>query len=278
MNLQTRVILVPGATRPIGRAIARRFGHQGARLVLPVFNDWPESTNDLEHEFTDAGFQFDLIPCDLTCIDQVIALRDRLETCFGRLHCLVNNIERGGMPIIHGSYDKPVNRQQWELEQKTTLDAKFHLFHHLLPLLKRAESAAVINISSIAGHIGRSGPAAQLFSDGYSAANRAISSFTETWARQAAPSVRVNEIMIGLFNGRHGEGTRGWKQLSAGERTSLIDHTLLKRLGTPDELADLVYYLAVSATYMTGSVIRFDGGYPLGGDPGAPLPPGILPE
>ena len=72
----------------------------------------------------------------------------------------------------------------------------------------------MVNISSIAGITGRSGAAAVFFNDGYSAANRAIQSFTETWAREAAPSIRVNELVLGLIQ----QQTRG--------RNSRMDNSL----------------------------------------------------
>ena len=113
-----------------------------------------------------------------------------VEKKVGALHILINNIERGGMPVVHGSYDRDVNCDQWQLELNTTLLAKKLIFEACLPLLKKAEQASVINISSIAGLTGRIGPAGLIFSDGYAAANRGIASLTETWARIGAPSVR----------------------------------------------------------------------------------------
>ena len=116
----------------------------------------------------------------------------------------------------------PHNMDQWDIEFDTTVKAKWLLFHHLFPLLTKESGGAVVNISSIAGITGRSGPAAVFFNDGYSAANKAIQSFTETWARQAAPAVRVNELVLGLIESRHGEGTRGMvKPLQTGKRSNL---------------------------------------------------------
>ncbi len=66
--------------------------------------------------------------------------------------------------------------------------------------MKQSGTGTVINISSIAALVGRSGPGAAFFSDGYSAANQAISTLTRTWAREAAPKIRVNELMLGLIH------------------------------------------------------------------------------
>lgn len=275
MRLDGRIALIPGASRPVGRAIARRFGEEGAALVLPV-HDWPESTREMSEEFEGRGFSFVTIEADLRDGAAVAALAATIDERFGRLDYLINNIERGGMPVVHGGYDLPHNRGQWELELVTTLTAKWLLYHHCLPLLRQAGGAAVVNVSSIAAVTGRSGPAGLVFNDGYSAANRAVSSFTETWAREAGPAVRVNEVMLGLIDGRHGDRTRGWGALSQPERDELVRHTILGRTGQPEEVAAAVLFVAVDAAFMTGAVLRLDGGFALGGDRVPALPPGIL--
>ena len=275
MCLQGKTVLIPGASRPIGRAIARKFASRGASLILPVY-DWPESISEMEEEFTAAGYKYFIYPVDLRHKNGVVQLSEFIKTQTRSIHFLINNIERGGMPVVHGSYDLPHNADQWEREFDTTVKAKWLLFHHLFPLLQQETGGAVVNISSIAGITGRSGPAAVFFNDGYSAANRAIQSLTETWARQAAPAVRVNELMLGLIASRHGEGTRGWASLSGQEKDAIYDDILLGRTGLTEEVANAVYFLAVEATYITGASLRMDGGFTLGGGKVPPMPAGIL--
>lgn len=269
MNLSEKNVLVLGASRGIGRAIARRLAAAGARLILPWIDDWPEAAAELRQEF--AGQL--LLKSDLREPDSVAALARQIAERVPCLHVLVNNIERGGMPVVHGSYFRPENRSQWQLELETTLHAKQLVFEQCLPLLRRAEQAAVVNISSVAAVVGRSGPAGLLFSDGYSAANRGINSLTETWARLGAPSIRVNELMLGLFEQRHGPGTRGWSLLHAAEQERLLRHTLLRRTGKAEEAAEAVLFL-LQAEFMTGAVLRLDGGFVLGGDDVPEMPEG----
>jgi 3-oxoacyl-[acyl-carrier protein] reductase len=275
MRLKGKTVLVPGGSRPIGRQIARRFAQEGANLILPWF-DWPESVAEMEAEFASAEVDVLSEKCDLRDIESVRELMRKVTHRFQTLDYLINNIERGGMPVVHGSYENEHNIHQWELELDTTLKAKWNLFHCAFPLIKNCKNGSVVNISSISGITGRSGPAACFFNDGYSAANRAVQSLTETWARECAPNIRVNEVMLGLISSRHGDNTRGWTALSDQEKKALTDHTLLDRLGTPEEIANTVYFLAVEATYITGSIVRVDGGYVLGGDRVPPIPPGIL--
>ena len=270
------VALIPGGCRPVGLAIARTFASRGATLVLPTFTDWPEANRDMESQFSQAGYDFVCLPCDLTSAEQTRELLAEVKDRFGVLHYLINNIDRGGMPVVHGSYDRDVNRDQWQLEFDTTLKAKWNLYHHSFDLLKSCGEGAVINVSSIAARIGRAGPASLLYNDGYSAANLGVSSFTSQWARELAPTVRVNEVMLGLIEGRHGPSTRGWALLDENQRRELIAHTLAGRCGTPEEVAEFIYYLAVRARYLTGAVIPFDGGYLLGGSQVGEMPEGTL--
>ena len=275
MKLSGKNGLILGASRGIGLAIARRLASHGVRLALPWF-DWPDSSRDMVKEFSGMDMGHISMEADLRDPESVTTMVQKISHEFDALHILVNNIERGGMPVVHGSYHREENRDQWQLEMDTTLKAKWLVFEQCLGLLHKAEQASVVNISSIAAITGRSGPAGLLFNDGYAAANRAVSSLTETWARIGAPSVRVNEVMVGLVEGRHGPGTRGWDLLDGDERKMLLEHTLLARTGTVDEVADAVLFLVRDAGFMTGSTIRLDGGFVLGGEKIPPMPDGVI--
>jgi 3-oxoacyl-[acyl-carrier protein] reductase len=276
MEIKNKVALVLGASRGIGLAIARTLADSGAKLVLPYHTDWPKESEEMQKEFAGYSEKHLAIPVDLRDAAQVKDLVRQIQERFGALHILINNIERGGMPIVHGSYDLEVNRDQWDLEMDTTLKAKWLVVHNALPLMKSSGAGVIINVSSIAGIAGRFGPAGLLFNDGYAAANRAISSFTETWAREAAPTVRVNELMLGFIETRHGEGTRGWESLSESDKKAIIDHALLKCNGSLDDIVKAVSFLIKDARFMTGAILRLDGGYVLGGEEVPGMPDGSL--
>jgi len=82
--------------------------------------------------------------------------------------------------------------------------------------------------------------------------------------------------MLGLIRSRHGEDTRGWSELSENEKNSLKKDLLLKRTGLPEEVADVVFFLAVEATYITGATLKMDGGFTLGANRVPSIPPGVL--
>jgi 3-oxoacyl-[acyl-carrier protein] reductase len=275
MEINGKTALVLGASKGVGKAISLALAKAGATVIATYFGSFDESTM-LQKELAHLGAGHLIIQVDLRDPDEVKNLLQQVQDKYGALHILINNIERGGMPVVHGSYDLEANKEQWDLEMETTLKAKWLVAHHALPLIKKSGDGIIINLSSIAGLVGRSGPAGLVFNDGYAAANRAVSSFTETWARQGAPEVRVNELMLGFFETRHAEGTRGWKLLQEEEKEAVVNHILLKRTGCLDDIIKAVLYLISDATYMTGAVIRLDGGYFLGGEDIPPMPDGVI--
>lgn len=271
MELSGKVAVVTGAIRGIGLAIASELARAGVHCFVTYY-DWLEDLPGMHGKLKACATEYHAMAVDLTTPDGVEKTIRETERRFGRIDILINNIERGGWPVVHGAY----TQRQWELEFNTTVTAKWRLFNHALPLLKASGDGAVINISSIAGVIGRCGPAAPVFNDCYALSNRAIRTLTETWAREAAPDVRVNELMLGFFDTRHGLGTRGWNILKEKEKAALIGHTLLGRTGAVQEAARAALFLIRDATFMTGAVIRLDGGYILGGETPGIVPKGIV--
>ncbi len=271
MNIAGKTALVLGAVKGIGKAVGLALAREGARVVLNYF-DWEEALDGCRADFAAVGAEALFVRTDLNDTDAVAGLIEKAVERFGGIDILINNIERGGWPVVHGAY----TRDQWDLEMATTLRAKRWVFEAALPHLKAAEAGVAINFSSIAGLVGRSGPAGLLFNEGYSAANRGVSLLTETWARMGAPTVRVNEIMLGVFETRHGPGTRGWGLLTAEQRRAILAHTPLGRLGQVEDAARAVTFIIRDAPFMTGAVLRLDGGYALGGDRVGDMPPGVV--
>jgi 3-oxoacyl-[acyl-carrier protein] reductase len=271
MELKGTVALVLGAIKGIGKGIALALADAGVKVALNYF-DWAEELETLKKDFKKTGQEHLILRTNLLKTAAIPQMIEKTVERFGRLNILINNVERGGWPAVHGPY----NQQQWDLEMETTLRAKRWVFDAALPHLKAAGNGIVINFSSIAGIVGRSGPAGLIFNDGYAAANRAIALLTETWARMGAPEVRVNEIMLGFFKTRHAEKTRGWGVISQRQKKAILDHTLLKRTGTIEDAVKAVLYVIRDAPFMTGNVIRLDGGYVIGGEAAGKIPKGIL--
>ena len=275
MDIKGKTALVLGASRGIGRKIARTLAGQGVRLILPWY-DWPDDVATMEQEFSAMGQDHLFMKTDLRQEEEIQQLIQLIQQETDGLDILINNIERGGMPIVHGPYTLDINREQWQREMETTLHAKWLVFNQCLPLLQQQDEAAVINLSSIAALTGRAGIAGLLFNDGYVAANSGVKTLTRTWAKMGAPKIRVNEVMLGIIDHRHGAGTRGWEALSDQEKKQVRDHTLLGRTGTPEEVAQTILFILEKADFMTGATLRLDGGFVLGNEGIPPMPPGIL--
>jgi 3-oxoacyl-[acyl-carrier protein] reductase len=271
MILENKVALVLGGIKGIGKGIGLNLAREGVKVALNYF-DWPEALEQMKKDFHSTGTEHLILKTDLLRTDRITGLINSVVNHFGRLDILINNIERGGWPVVHGPYIE----EQWDLEFATTLRAKWWIFNSALPYLKKSGDGVVVNFSSIAGVVGRTGPASMIFNDGYSTANRGISLLTETWARLGAPEVRVNEIMLGFFKTRHAEGTRGWELLSQEQKNAILEHTLMGRTGNIEDVVKTVLYVIKDAPFMTGSVIRLDGGYVLGGEKVGRMPPGVL--
>ena len=271
MDLNGKVALVLGAIKGIGKGITLALANAGITVAVNYF-DWTEELEALKSDLVNTGQEHLIIKTNLLETKEIPGMLKKVIERFGRLDILINNIERGGWPVVHG----PSDQQQWDLEMETTLRAKHWVFDAALPHLKTAGDGVVINFSSIAGIVGRSGPASLIFNDGYAAANRGISLLTETWARIAAPEVRVNEIMLGFFETRHAEETRGWDLLTAKQKKAIRNHTLIGRTGTIEDAVKAVLYIIEDAPFMTGAVVRLDGGYVLGGDKVGEMPSGII--
>jgi 3-oxoacyl-[acyl-carrier protein] reductase len=271
MEIEGCVALVLGAIKGIGKGIGLELLRQGARVVFNYY-DWEESLAALKDDVAPYGSRALIVRTDLLDISGIQALVQQVVDRFGRIDILVNNIERGGWPVVHGQYTP----EQWDLEMATTLRAKMWVFNAALPFLKASPNGVVINFSSIAGIVGRSGPAAYVFNEGYAAASRGVSLLTETWARIGAPEVRVNEIMLGLVETRHGDQTRGWGLLTAQQQRAIVSHTLVGRMGKIEDVVKAVLFVVRDAPFMTGSVLRLDGGYVLGGEAVAPMPEGVV--
>jgi 3-oxoacyl-[acyl-carrier protein] reductase len=271
MKLEGKVALILGAIRGIGREIGLSLARHGVKVALNYF-DWEGELEGLKQDFAATGHPHLILKTNLLEVEKTAGLIQQVVDHFGRLDILINNIERGGWPVVHGPYTP----EQWDLEMETTLRAKRWVFDTALPHLIHSGDGVVINFSSIAAIVGRSGPAGKVFNDGYAAANRGIASLTETWARMGAPRVRVNEIMLGFVATRHAEKTRGWGLLTRADKKALVDHTLLQRTGTVNDVARAVLFILKDAPFMTGAVLRLDGGYVLGGEKVPDMPPGVV--
>ena len=131
MRLKNKVALVLGAIKGIGKGIGLALAKEGINVALTYY-DWEEHLLELQQDFTDTGTPHLILSTNLLETDKIRDLIKNVQDHFGRLDILVNNIERGGWPVVHGSYVQ----KQWDLEMETTLRSKWWVFNAALPYLK----------------------------------------------------------------------------------------------------------------------------------------------
>lgn len=255
MQLEGTVALVTGSSKGIGRAIALTLARQQVRVVLSYHDReyHAEQTRDL---FDQANVDYLMIKSNLVCPDEVEQLVQQVIAHYGQIDILVNNLERGGWPIIHGA----LHPEQWDLEIDTTLKTKFLCYQAVQPYLYQRPQGCILNIASIAALTGRRQVVDQIFADAYAAASAGIITLTQNWAREMAPNVRVNCLMLGFIETRHGPQTLGWRSLSPDTRAAIQQRTPLQRLGTLDDVASAALFLIRDALFMTGQTLTLDGG------------------
>src|SRR4030042_3930545 len=158
MTATHKVALILGSISGIGKGVALGLSKKGIRVALNYY-DREERLGELKQDLKETGTPFLIAKTDLLKTERIPNLIQRVVGRFGRIDILVNNIERGGWPVVHGPYI----RKQWDIEMATTLRAKWWVFNEALSYLKGSGDGVVINLSSIAGIVGRSGPAALVF-------------------------------------------------------------------------------------------------------------------
>jgi 3-oxoacyl-[acyl-carrier protein] reductase len=244
--MASKVAVVTGASRGIGRAIALALANSGMRVVLNYLTSTEETENLAQriNEFSQAK----AIRADVADARQVQALVDETLMSFGRVDVLINNA---------GSIPRPgdwqgITDRTWQRTLDVNLSGVFNCIRYFAPIFLGQKSGNIINISSIYGMLG----AAPVIA--YTAAKAGVINLTRSFAKELAPFVNVNAIAPGVIDT---EMTR-----SAGEEMirQITESTPLKRLGRPEEIADLVCFLSSpKAAFITGQIIVADGGYTL---------------
>jgi pteridine reductase len=238
-------VLVTGAARRIGAAIARELHGRGARVLIH-FHHADAAAGTLVDELN-AG-RPDSADChgaDLREPAQLEALADAARRRWGRLDGLVHNAST--------FYPTPVGTTtaaQWDDLMGTNLRAPYFLTQALTPAL-RASRGAVVNVADI--HAERPLKDHPV----YSAAKAGLAMMTRALARELAPDVRVNAVAPGAIL---------WPErpMSTQARERIMERVALKRPGTPGDIARTVAFLLFDAPYITGQVLAVDGGRSLG--------------
>ena len=246
MSTPRPVALVTGAARRIGAAIARRLHADGFDLALHYRDsavDMQALADELQRTRPDSVLT---LQAELSQFDRLPELVARTIGRYGRLDALVNNASQF-FPTPFAT----TTPAQWDALFATNLRAPFFLAQAAAPHL-RASRGAIVNLTDI--HSERPLREHAVYGMG----KAALAYMTRALALELAPEVRVNAVAPGAILWPEPDAHGGGKDDAT--KAALLARTPLQRLGTPEEIAEAVRWLLRDATYMTGQVLRLDGG------------------
>lgn len=243
-SLENAVVVITGASRGIGRAIAEELGRGGAKVVVNYFHHKDLAEEVVEDLLKNGAAAAVAMQADVSDPDQAARLIEYTIKQFGRIDVLVNN---EGINIDRAL--KSMSVEDWKKVIDTDLNSYFYTVKAALPLFMEQRSGTIINISSLTGQMGNYGQA------NYGAAKAGIIGFTKTAAIELARyNVTVNALSLGAID------SDMWSGVSKEIKDSIVKRIPLGRFGTPQEVARAVRFLIVDGDYMTGSTIQINGG------------------
>jgi NAD(P)-dependent dehydrogenase (short-subunit alcohol dehydrogenase family) len=231
--------LVTGAGSGIGRAVCVRLAAAGARVAaLDIDAGAAQATAELAGGLA--------LGADVVDPDALAAAFDAAATEFGGLDIVCNNAGVGGLSPLHRYSDRA-----WDRIVDVSMRGTFNGMRAAVPLLESSGGGSMVNVSSMSGHRPTRGEAP------YSAAKAAVLALTRSGALEYGPHIRVNSVSPGLI-----ETALTAPVLADPEaRAAMESHTPLGRIGTPEDVAEVVGFLcSPAAAYVTGADIAVDGG------------------
>ena len=235
-------VLITGASRGIGKAIATAFAEAGYHLYLTCRAHGKE-LQTLAAEL-EARFQ-------ISCHSFVCDMGDEAAVSDLFLHIPSVDIVINNAGIAWIGLLTDMKPEEWHRLMQTNLDSLFYTSSKAVPLMLQQHSGRIINISSVWGNIGASCEVA------YSASKGGVNAFTKALAKELAPSeISVNAVACGVIDTEMNRS-----HLTAEDMEVLKNEIPADRIGTPQEVAQLVLLLAKAPVYMTGQIITIDGGW-----------------
>jgi 3-oxoacyl-[acyl-carrier protein] reductase len=240
--LADKVAIITGSGRGIGKAIAQAMVQQGAKVVITDINE--ELCQTTAKELKEGGGEVIGVPCNVTISDTIEKMVETVIKTWGRIDILVNNagITRDDLFIR-------MTEDQWQAVIDTNLTSAFKVTKPVIKVMSKQRFGRIINIASTTGVHGNFGQA------NYAAAKAGLIGFTKTLAREyASRNITCNAVAPGFIE------TDMTKALGEEKISKVVEHIPLGRMGQPQDIAKAVMFFAGPGEYVTGQVLKVDGG------------------
>ncbi|QAY65655.1 elongation factor P 5-aminopentanone reductase [Paenibacillus protaetiae] len=243
--LQDMTVLITGGSRGIGASIAKRFAAEGMNIVIHYLHSH-EAANETARTCLSLGANVMTISADLRSKEQLIRMKDKLTDKGMLPDVLVNNAGIAPYGLL-----SDVSEEEWDDVMAVNLKGMFLCSQLFMPHMISRKYGRIINVSSVWGN---AGAACEVL---YSTTKGGINAFTKALAKELAPSgVTVNAVAPGVVD------TDMMGGFNEAEREALEQEIPVGRFAQPDEIASLVYFLALpESSYITGQIISPNGGW-----------------
>ena len=244
-SFKDKVVLVTGGSRGIGRACAVAFAKAGASTVIISYAGNEAAAQETLGLLQASGAKAEALKFDVSDTAACASNVEQIVKTHGRLDVLVNN---AGVAV--DGLVMRVKDEDWDKQLDTNLKGAFALIRAASRPMMKARGGAIINLTSIVGESGNGGQAA------YSASKAGLIGLTKSVAKElASRNIRVNAVSPGFI------GTDMTAHLSEELRQKMVESIPLARLGSPEDVANAVVFLASdAAAYITGEVLKVNGG------------------
>lgn len=241
---ENKVALITGAARGIGKAIAKKFAENGYNVVINYVSAKTD-IKTLTKEFEDLGVKVLLVKADVSNKEEAEGLVNQTIEKFGKIDVLVNNAG-----ITKDNLLMRMSEEDFEKVLDINLKGTFLITKFATKYMMKKRCGSIVNLASVVGVAGNAGQC------NYSASKAGVIGFTKSIAKElASRNIRANAVAPGFIK------TDMTDVLSDNVKENINSQIPLKRMGTAEEVAKLVYFLGTAeSSYITGQIINVDGG------------------
>ena len=246
MDLKNKKAIITGSSRGIGAAVALKMAQEGADIVINYpFPEEKENAQNIKQQIEETGSSAILVQADVSKLKEAKKLIKTSQKKYNNIDILVNNAG-----ITRDNLLLRMKESEWDQVIEVNLKGVFNCTKAIIRSLLKQKQGTIINIASVVGLMGNAGQA------NYSASKAGVIGFSKSMARElSSRNITVNAVAPGFIKSKMTE------KLSKKVKKEMLDSIPLNRFGNPDEVAELIVFLASDkAKYITGQVINIDGG------------------